>query len=327
MVSTLFRLYKKIPQRIFTFVFLIIVVIFLVLYLRGADLSHLRHLHVTWWLVLASGVSGLMFRYWMVVIWRVILRALGSRTLPSFNVMAYVYAKAWITRYVPGTVTWIVGKVYMASSFGISKSRLAVSSVLEGGMQVVSTTVVSLLILGFSPHLKSVPYIARLLVVLISLACLITLYPPIFNRLLHVAHVAVKKQKPSEELQINGNAVIRSFVLFAIGTFITGMSNFFVVMAIVPHASSDWFLYIVGAFGISGAIGIVTPFLPSGIGVRDGVLLLLLAPIMPKELALATTVFTRLWQVAMDSIFLGVASLMRARTNPLSPESKRTADE
>jgi uncharacterized membrane protein YbhN (UPF0104 family) len=310
MLYTLTRFYKKIPRRLVTTVFLIALSVFLILYLKGTDFSRLRHLHINWWLIAAGSVTALVFRYWMVVIWRTILRALGSRDLPSFRTMAYVYAKAWITRYVPGTVTWIAGKVYMASGFGISKSRLAVSSVLEGGMQVVATTVVSLFILSFSPHLSKIPLIARLLIMLISLAALTVLYPPIFNRMLIAAHVALKKQRPGVELRINGRAVVRSFLLFSVGTFISGTASYLIVLAIAPQASLSWYFYVVGAFGISGAIGIATPFLPSGIGVRDGVLLVLLTAIMPKELALAVTVFTRIWQVAADAAFLGIAAFV-----------------
>ena len=283
------------------------IVAFLVLYLKGTDWSQLRHLRINWWMVGIGSLFALAFRYWMVVIWRVILRALGNRDLPGFNIMAYIYAKAWITRYIPGTVTWIVGKVYMAASYGISKSRLAVSSLLEGGMQVVALTVVSLFILGFSPRLHSIPTVVRIAVVAVSILSLLVLYPPIFNRLLHMAHVALKKQKPNEELRINGQAVVRSFLLFAIGVFITGTANYFVVLALAPHTDHSFYFYLVGAFGIAGAIGIATPFVPSGLGVRDGVILLLLAAIMPKEIAVAITVFTRLWQVAMDALFLGIA--------------------
>jgi hypothetical protein len=247
----------------------------------------------------------------MVLIWRVILRALGSEKLPSYALMTDVFAKAWISRYIPGTVTWIAGKVYMAASYGISKSRLAVSSLLEGGMQIVAAVVISLLLIGFNPHLSTIPLVVRLLVVLVSIACLFVLFPPVFNRLLHIAHVAIRKQKPSDELRINGSAVIRSFLLFAVGTFINGTANYYIVAAISQHQSLSLYFYFVGAFGIAGAIGMAVPFLPSGLGIRDGVLLVLLTAVMPKDIALAVTVFTRLWQVGVDVLFLGAAVFFR----------------
>lgn len=128
MIRALSRFYHRIPRQAVSLLFLIAIIVFLILYLKGTDLSQLRHLHIRWLWVLVGSAWGLVFRYWAVFIWRVILRALGSPSLPNFRLMTYVFAKAWMARYIPGTITWIAGKVYMAASYGISKSRLAVSS-------------------------------------------------------------------------------------------------------------------------------------------------------------------------------------------------------
>jgi glycosyltransferase 2 family protein len=310
MLHSVARYYHSIPRRFITFGFLSAVIIFLVIYLKGTDFSQLKSLSINWWYIFIGSLWAFAFRHWMVFIWRVILRSLGTQKLPGYNLMAEVYAKAWISRYIPGTVTWIAGKVYMASQFGISKSRLAVSSLLEGGMQVVATVVVSLLLIGFNPHLTIVPLYVRIITIIISLLSLLVLFPPIFNRLLKYTHVAVKKRPPSDELYINMSAVFWSFMLFIIGAFINGIASYFIVVAITGQSSVSLLFYIIGAFNLAGAIGMATPFLPSGIGVRDGILLLLLAAVMPKDIALAITVFSRLWQVAMDSIFLGFTLLV-----------------
>src|SRR5665213_1565043 len=156
MIYKLVQTYKRIPRQLIIIIFIAAIVLFLVVYLKGTDFSQLRHLRVNWWLVIVGSVWALLFRYWAVFIWRVILRALGSLTLPSFRLMSYVFAKAWMARYIPGTITWVAGRVYMAANYGISKSRLVVSSLLEGGMQVIASIVVSLLLIGFSPHLHNI---------------------------------------------------------------------------------------------------------------------------------------------------------------------------
>jgi len=310
MIRTLVYLYRKIPKRLVSVVFIVAIIAFLVVYLKNTDFNQLLKLHINWWWVVLGLLATLASRYWMVVVWRTILWALGTSKLPSFNLMSYIYAKAWMSRYVPGTVTWIAGKIYMAAGEGIPRGRLAVSSLLEGSMQVVAATIVSLIILGFNPHLDSVPLVARIVVVVVSILCLVILFPPIFNRLLHVAHMLIKKEKPSNELRISGRAVVWSFILFAVGTFITGTGAYLLVLAVDAHLSFGSYLYLVAAFGLSGAIGIAVPFVPSGLGVRDGVLIVLLAAIMPKELAVSLTVFTRLAYVAIDVLFLGCASAL-----------------
>ena len=297
-------LMQKIPRRVITLVALGLIVTFMVFYLRGSDFSRLRSLRLDVTLLVAAAVFAQLFRYWMVLIWKVILHLLGARKLPLFRILASIYAKSWMARYIPGTVAWIAGKIYLASTYGVSKSRLAASSFLEGGIQVVATATVSLLLFGLSGHASQVSAEVRLISIVVSLICMALLYPPVFNRILHAMFMVVKKRPPSDELKINGPSVAISFAMFAMGTFLSGSGNYFMVAAISEHVGPSMYLYIVAVFGISSAIGIATPFLPSGIGIKDGVQVVLLSIVLPKEVALAIAVFARLWQIVMDSGFL-----------------------
>jgi uncharacterized membrane protein YbhN (UPF0104 family) len=284
------------------------IMVFLVLYLKSINFHKLSQLTINWpWLLLASGLA-LLYRYWAVSVWRVILRALGTQKLPPYRVMAQVFAKSWMARYIPGTVTWVVGRIYLASQYGISVSRLTVSSLLEGGMQVVAGIVVSLLLIGLGGHVDAISIPVKVVAVLVALAGLVTLFPPIFNRLLALAHHIFKKGPAHEELKINGNAVWQSFLLFALASILAGTANFFLAKSVAPELGANYYLYLVGTFGLAGALGIAVPFLPSGIGVRDGVQLVLLSLIVPKETALAITVLSRLWSLAVDVLFFGIAT-------------------
>lgn len=286
-----------------------VIAIFFILYLRDIDYALLRDIQIMWPpLVLASLIS-LAFRYWGVVIWRYILKDLGARSLPPFVVLSDVYAKAWMGRYIPGTVTWIAGKIYLANKHGISKSRLAVSSLLEGGMQIVAIMAVSMLILGLDPRLDVIPMTTKATILAIGCSLLVLLFPPIFNRVLGFAHQLIKKKPAGKELQVNGRAITRAFTLYATGTLIMGSSYYFLTASLVTQVTPDMFLYFVGAFSLSGAIGMAVPFLPSGLGVREGVQLVLLSVIFPKEIALVITIFSRLWSAVVDVLFYAFSNL------------------
>lgn len=310
-IKKLMSIYRQTPKQLIGALLFGLIVVFLVLYLRGTDFEQLRDIRINWYWMVWSLVVALVFRYLMVEIWRVILRALGAPHLPSFRLMADIYAKSWLARYIPGTVPWIAGKIVMAASYGISKSRLAVSSLLEAGMQVASAVVVSLILIGFSPRISSIPLALRILLVLASAAGLIVLSPPIFNRLLTFAHKTFKKGDPHVELKINGPAVWQSFSWFTLATFVNGAACFLLIHSLVPALPGNLFLYIVGAFALAGAIGMATPLLPSGIGVRDGALLVLLAAVFPRDIALAITVISRVWQISADLIFFAAAWSVR----------------
>lgn len=312
---------KQQLKRLAPYAFYLLILLFFVLYLRGIDLHKLERLHVNWYYVGIGTLFALAFRYGGVFVWRVILRALGSHKLPPYLLMSYIYAKAWMGRYIPGTVPWIASKIYMAGNHGISKSRLTVAALLEGGMQVVAITIVALLMLGFDPRLHVIPLALRILLVIGALALLVFLSPPVFNRLFAIAYRLLKRGEPHHELRINAQATVRSFLLYAVGGIISGLSYFFITKSIEPHTSWSLLIYIIGIFNLASAIGIATPLVPSGLGVRDGIQLILLAPIFPREIALAITVFSRLWSAAVDVLFFVIAAAIHRLTkSPDGPE-------
>jgi uncharacterized membrane protein YbhN (UPF0104 family) len=255
----------------------------------------------------------MVFRYWGVLVWRTILRCLGETKLPSPFIMSSIYSKAWMARYIPGTVGWYTGKIFMTAKYGISKSRLAASSFLEGGMQVVAVTFVSFLLIGFDPQLKKVPLDVKLLLIIASFGMLFLLFPPIFNRLIRFAFVKFRKKDPGDELRINHKAALSSFLLYAVGAVISGSSSFILAKAIEPSTPWHLYIYLTGSFSLAAALGMASP-LPGGIGVRDAAQLLLLSVVFPRDIALIITLTNRLWSVSVDVIFLFIAvSLNRLR--------------
>lgn len=285
------------------------VVVFFVLFLKGLDYSRLEQLQLAPLALLASAALSLAFRYWGVFIWRGILKDLGSTELPKFRVLARIYAQSWMARYVPGTVTWIAGRVVLASNLGISKSRLTVASLLEAGIQVVAIAATSMLLLSLDERINAVVNAeARRLVLVIGLLLLLILVPSVFNRIIRFAYQIVRGQEAYAELAANGTATVRSFVLYVFGSFISGLSYYFLAVAVWGATSAADLIYIVGAVNLAAVIGMATPFVPSGLGTRDASLLILLAGIFPDEIALAITIFSRLWTAIIDVLFLAIAS-------------------
>ncbi len=296
---------KRAPRWLVSLIFFVLIALFLALYLRSIEWDKIAALSVNWSLIADATILGLVFLYLGAYIWRVILRALGATSLPGYGTTTDVYARAWMGRYIPGTVTWIAGKVYMASQWGISKSRLSVASLLEGGSQVAAFTFVAFMLLGFDSRLDMLSTAAQLSLIALGALVLVILIPPVFNRLLHIAFKVLKKDV-SDELKINNAAVSRAFLLYIFAAFLTGSASFFVIWSVVPglHGGDIWF--VTGTFCLATVAGMAAPFAPSGLGIRDGVQLVLLTAIMPKEQALAATVLVRLWSVCLDLIFLGL---------------------
>lgn len=127
--------------------------------------------------------------------------------------------------------------------------------------------------------------------------------PSVFRIFSSKLLVFFKLEHLSEEFSINGKTTFRSFGLYVIGSIISGLSYFYVVLAVWPSLTVADLFFIIAAVNLAGVAGTITPLLPSGIGVRDTTLLVLLSQIMPIEVALAVTVFSRLWSILIDILF------------------------
>ena len=65
-----------------------------------------------------------------------------------------------------------------------------------------------------------------------------------------------------------------------------------------------------GALAISSTLGLLALFAPSGLGVREGVLVYLLSLIMPSTVAVILSILTRLWMSFIEIGGMGVVYLI-----------------
>ncbi len=297
-----------------------LIVVCFVIYLRDIDFDQMRGFRPSPWWLSSATVVALLFRYLGVAIWCRILLDLGARSLPRFRVLAAIYAKAWMGRYVPGKVTWIAGKIYLAGSIGISRSRLAVASTLEAVVQITATITVSLLLVGFDVRTSVIPTSVKLLLVALAIALLALLHPRLFNPAIQLVFRKLAGRAHHAELSSNLRSVYSSFALYSVGALISGTSYYLLTCSAVDDLGWQLFLYIVGAYSFAGAVGMAVPLLPSGLGVRDGAQLVLLSAVFPKETALVLVVYSRLWSSLVDVLFYLLASAMDPK-----PASSATA--
>lgn len=301
----------KLALKIVPYVFYALLLIFLVLYIKNIDFSKFRSVHLAWHFIVIASVFGLVARFWQIFIWFTLLRNLGAKDLKkSTRQLAYVYAKSWLGRYIPGTAPWILGKIYFASKHGISKSKLAVSSLLEGALQISVVMAVAFAILLFDTRLDIINATIKLLMIGVLVVCIVSIWPPIFNRLISLAYKLLRKKKIAAEDLASNKTIVQGALLYIIGALLSGTALFFIAKAVYPPLEYTNVLYVIGVSNLAGAVGMLAIFAPSGIGVREGILLALLSIIMPTELALIVTVTSRLWDVTMDGIFFGSTKIL-----------------
>jgi uncharacterized membrane protein YbhN (UPF0104 family) len=274
------------------------------------DYSQFAHLDFNPFWLLVAAVLALGFRYWQTFIWITVLRGLGAKSVRMNGELTYVYAKSWLGRYIPGTAPWILGKIYFASQHGVSKTKLAVGSLLEAAIQIAVLLSTSSIMLFLDPRLDvpSLSYLKPLMVLVVAL-CVIALIPKVFNWCMALAFRILRRPPLARENYASLRTILTATGLYVVGAFLSGGSLYFVVAALYPGLNFSDFFFVVASGNLAGAASMLAVFAPGGVGVREGIQLALLQVIIPGAIAAVAVVATRLWGILMDLVFFGLGSI------------------
>lgn len=301
---------KTLVTKFFAPVFYLALVVGAIFYVRNIHWSevHLDRLN-GWWIALAA-VLALVQRFWYSFIWMFLLKRLGAHIGSLRFQLLAVYAKSWLGRYIPGGVTWILGKIYFATKLGVSATKLGVSSFLEGVLQIISILISAVVLLAFDPNIQAIGWWvipALLLAAAIGLGCV---YPPIFNRVLQFGYRKVKKSDIDAQSLPNLATIVRGLVAFSVTSILSGMQVFCIAAAIEPSLSISNVFFVVGVSNLFSAASMLAVFAPAGLGVQELMAVFLAFVVSPAAAAL-TVVLLRLFSVTIDVIFLGSALTLR----------------
>lgn len=199
--------------------------------------------------------------------------------------MVSVFAK-----YIPGGFWNILGKAYMCTSCGISKSVTSTTIVMEYIYQILSSM---LFLLFFLPVLFE-NFSSVLLIMAIIIFIIVILALPFLIQL-GIKILAKIFKETSIELCLSKQQIYGLLLRYIVVWIITGIGLTIWVMAF-DGVSQKQIFYLVLTYPISWVIGFLSPS-PNGLGVREGILSFLLQGIFPSSLLVLVTVTSRVWTI------------------------------
>jgi len=218
-----------------------------------------------------------------------------------------IWARSMIARYIPGNVMMIIGRAVMAREWGVPKRTTLAATVYE---QVIALGLSAIAAIGYV-GIYGNPGDPRLMWVLLAVpVVLLVLHPRIFHEV--SARALRMIRRPPIETRYTEGQVARLVVRYAIGTAILCVG----VWALV-HAAAGTDSGGPGEVGLGFLMAFVISFvafiLPSGLGVREGILTLVLSRHMPTGVALAIAVGLRFALTVLEVVFVSIATLVGRR--------------
>jgi uncharacterized membrane protein YbhN (UPF0104 family) len=188
-----------------------------------------------------------------------------------------------------------------------------VGALIEAVQQVAVTLLLALALLALDERLAVLSLAQRMLLLGVAVAMLLGMHPVLFNAVIRRARRFHATEGAVHEAVVTSRTLLTGGVLQAVGFLLTGLSYVAFTKAWQPAIGAGDVPFVMGAFNLAGAVGILAIVAPSGLGVREGMQMLLLPLVMPKELAFVVTVAARVWSTVIDLLFFVVA-WVRARS-------------
>lgn len=256
--------------------------------------------------IVGSLVVGLVSPTLTMLGWRVLLADLGSplRLAPA----AGVFFVGQLGKYVPGSVWSVLAQAEMAARLGIPRRRAGVVGLVLIGLSILTGGLVGLPALPLLLDRGGTGY-PWWLILLAAVAGCVVLAPPVLNRLIGKG-LALLRREPLEH-SFSTRAVLTAVAWF-VGAWVSmGLSVWVLARAVADPGTDAGRLALVGVCGfvLAATLGMVSFLVPAGVGVRDGLLLLVLTTVLGSPGAVAVVVLARFLNVVVDVIAAGAGWL------------------
>lgn len=219
----------------------------------------------------------------------------------------YLYSLAETKRYIPGNIFSFVSRVQKFSGRTYSKGTVLRAIVLESVIMVCSAFIVSY------PAIMNVlkgKNLAPLLVIsLIAIPIIFILLGIYRRKVLALYNSKLKSFFPSKNLFDYINVLSISVLAWSF----FGIANFIIASSIFP-SEPNLIIIFSSIFVLSWLVGYLSFIAPMGLGVREASAIYLLSPLVPVYVATAISIFTRIFLVISELLFLLLSySIHRSR--------------
>ncbi len=219
----------------------------------------------------------------------------------SKKILQKLYINSVFSTYIPGKVFVIFKR--KLSFKDISLSKVSSVYVIEVFFTFISAGIFSIISLILSGHLKVLNY--YLLIAIMLLMLLFMMQQKVINTINNI-YSKIKKKRIVLFRSLKYYDVFKIIIINNVGWFFLGLSYALLTYSMFDYSIST-LIFIAGVNALAGIIGMLAFFSPSGIGVREGIIVLLLTQVLPSSEASFLAIMYRLWFVLVFQLLSVIA--------------------
>jgi uncharacterized membrane protein YbhN (UPF0104 family) len=289
-----------------------------------------RHVARTWKDIRSQGVaihcepgwlvgSGLFYIAGLAACGRFYERILFDSATPvRLRPALRAYLISHLGKYVPGKAMVVVVRAGLVVPYGARASTAAFATFYETLVMMAAGGLIAAAGFAVAPGSHDIAFglpgwgsvrapvyvLAAFAGLGLGLGFLVLVLPPVFSRLARMVSLPVPGVGPDALPRLSGRLLVRGLLWSSAGWILLGISQWAVVRAF-DGAGAERLLalglgtVVVAAVALATLIGFVVAVLPGGLGVREGVLMSVLAPALGDGASVIAALVLRLvWVVA-----------------------------
>jgi len=217
-----------------------------------------------------------------------------------------VYSMANLYKYIPGSVVYVLGRNRLAvENDKLSHGKVLLSTFIEGVLFVAAAAVIALVCV-FDHSVSYLDRTGALSAVLPTLGLSVAVAGSLIYLFRSRVFLIIGRLRANTELL--RLPVLAKRLGCAVGLVTLWGSTFLATVILLGHpASLDIAPTIIGLYLLSWLAGFLTPGAPSGIGIREAVMLMFLSDIVGEAVLLSAVVTHRAINIVGDVVAYGLA--------------------
>jgi len=244
------------------------------------------------WILIGScfALVSILISPW---VYKSLVQAYGYQL--SYTTVLGVQSVSRLGKYIPGRIWIALIGVWLYSQAGVPKKVAAASIILISIFSILGASIIVSLGAWWIP----IPRIIFGLVLVVT-TLLFVIHPRIFYPVVNFGLSCINRKKimpPNFQYTL----ILRLIIIYSVIWLVYGIGFYFLVRSYTPLSAIQIFP-LVSIFALAQVTGFLVVIVPAGLGVREGILLLGLIPIVGEGQAIVLVGLCRLWQTALEML-------------------------
>ena len=241
-------------------------------------------------------------------IWHICINRHIGRHALDFTQSIAVVNSSGVLKYLPGRIWTYTAQLLWLKKYGISKSVILYVNLICILGSVIVSLYLGLIYLGLYTHLLSRELIIFLFFVLaLTNTAFILWNSLILNKLIAIAEKLFNKE--ISPLNYSKSLLVFIQFIYTCSWLLLGLSGYFLAKGVGLNIAYNEVFALLASMSLSWLAGYFAVFAPGGLGVREGMMLLMLSDIVTPQMALIFPILSRVMYLAAEAL-MGLAAFL-----------------